>query len=50
MAAGQEWMAALARLFPGASLEGMSEAEARRLSWQVSGITVQADWVGSNSE
>lgn len=50
MAAGQEWMAALARLFPGASLEGMSEAEARRLSWLVSGITVQADWVGSNSE
>ena len=38
----------IASLFPGASLEGMTESEARRLSWMLSGLTVQADWIGSN--
>jgi CRISPR-associated endonuclease/helicase Cas3 len=50
MAAGQNWMALLAPLFASASLEGMSEAEAKRLSWLVSGTTVQADWIGSNAD
>jgi len=39
---------AVADLFPGASLEGMKGAMAKMLSWQVSGLTVQADWIGSN--
>ncbi len=50
MAAGRDCMEMLAPLFAGASLEGMSEAEAKRLSWLVSGTTVQADWIGSNAE
>ncbi len=50
MAAGQDWMELLAPLFADASLAGMSEAEAKRLSWLVSGTTVQADWIGSNAD
>ena len=50
MAAGRDWMELLAPLFAGASLAGMSEAEAKRLSWLVSGTTVQADWIGSNAD
>ena len=50
MAAGRAWIEMLAPLFADASLEGMSEAEAKRLSWQVSGTTVLADWIGSNSD
>ena len=45
-----EAIEAVSSLFPGASLDGMSESEARRLSWALSGLTVQADWIGSNSE
>lgn len=45
-----EAIQAVASLFPGASLEGMTECEARRLSWALSGLSVQADWIGSNSE
>lgn len=45
-----EAIEAVASLFPSASLEGMTESEARRLSWALSGLTVQADWIGSNSE
>ncbi len=37
-------------LFPNASLDGLNESEACRLSWLLSGLTVQADWVGSNTE
>lgn len=37
-------------LFPRASLAGLSESEARRLSWLLSGLTVQADWIGSNTD
>ena len=50
MAAGRDWMELLTTLFADASLEGMSEAEAKRLSWLVSGTTVQADWIGSNAD
>ena len=28
----------------------MTESEAQRLSWALSGLTVQADWIGSNPE
>lgn len=35
-------------LFPGAALGAMRHGEARRLSWLVSGLTVIADWIGSN--
>ena len=45
-----EAIKAVSSLFPAASLNGMREAEARRLSWALSGLTVQADWIGSNSE
>lgn len=38
----------LASLFAPASLAGLDEAAARRLSWLLSGVTVQADWIGSN--
>ena len=41
---------AVALLFPGASLDGVTESEARSLSWALSGLTVQADWIGSNPE
>ena len=45
-----EAIQAVASLFPEASLEGMTESEARRLSWALSGLAVQADWIGSNPE
>lgn len=37
----------LAPLFEGASLEELQDADA--LSWALSGLTVQADWIGSNA-
>ena len=40
----------VAPLFPKASLGGITESEACRLSWVLSGLTVQADWTGSNPE
>lgn len=45
-----EVIRAVSTLFPGASLDGMTESEARQLSWALSGLTVQADWIGSNPE
>lgn len=48
--ASKEAIAAIAPLFPIASLNNMSESEARRLSWALCGLTVQADWIGSNAE
>ena len=36
--------------FPGASLDAVTESAARRLAWVLSGLTVQADWIGSNPE
>lgn len=38
----------LAPLFAPASLADVDEADAVHLSWLVSGLTVQADWIGSN--
>ena len=46
----REAIEAVAALFPEASLDGSTESEARRFSWALSGLTVQADWIGSNSE
>ncbi len=40
----------VARLFPNASLAELKESDARRLSWVLCGLTVQADWIGSNTE
>ncbi len=40
----------LAALFPGASLQDMDGTTASRLSWRLCGLTVQADWIGSNPE
>ncbi|MDQ0507383.1 CRISPR-associated helicase Cas3' [Xanthobacter agilis] len=39
---------ALFSLWPHALLAGVTEQEAKRLSWWLSGLTVAADWVGSN--
>ena len=36
-------------LLPNASLDALNESEARRLSWLLCGLTVQADWIGSNT-
>ena len=46
----REAIEAVAPLFPEASLDGITESEACRVSWALSGLTVQADWIGSNSE
>lgn len=40
---------ALAPLFPGASLEGVDNVSAKSLSWQLNGLVVQSDWIGSNT-
>ncbi|MCY4595488.1 MAG: CRISPR-associated endonuclease Cas3'' [Bryobacterales bacterium] len=48
--AAREAIDAVTPLFGGASPDGMSESEARRLSWALCGFTVQADWIGSNPE
>lgn len=37
-------------LFPLASLDGMTLPEAKALSWHLNGLTVQADWIGSNPD
>ena len=36
-------------LFPGASLDGVTEEAAAALSWKLNGLTVHADWIGSNT-
>lgn len=33
-----------------AALDGLTEAEAQVLSWRLSGLTIQSDWIGSNPE
>ena len=48
--AAKEWTSLLFELMPGGALEGMDQHAARRLSWALSGLTVAADWVGSNAE
>ncbi|SIT84521.1 CRISPR-associated helicase Cas3' [Pontibaca methylaminivorans] len=41
---------ALASLWPEASLAGLDEIEATRLSWWLAGLTTAADWIGSNAD
>ncbi len=48
--AAADIMASVRTLFSEASLEGLSASEAKALSWKVSGLTVQADWIGSNTD
>ena len=48
--AAAEAIASVGTLFPEASLEGLSAGDAKALSWKVSGLTVQADWIGSNAD
>lgn len=50
ISAAQQALWALLALFQPASLSGLDEIEANRLSWLLSGLTTQADWIGSNSE
>lgn len=45
-----DWVSRLLELFPGASLKGMTLDDAKALSWALSGLTVAADWVGSNTD
>ena len=48
--AAADAIASVGMLFPEASLEGLSAGDAKALSWKVSGLTVQSDWIGSNAE
>lgn len=40
----------LLKLWPDASLADLTRDAANKLSWQLSGLTVAADWVGSNTQ
>lgn len=40
---------AFIRLWPNASLAGLSEVDAQELSWWFSGLVTTADWIGSNT-
>ena len=40
----------IARLFPKASIRGLSENDAISLSWQTNGLVVLCDWIGSNTD
>ncbi|MCY4440143.1 MAG: CRISPR-associated helicase Cas3' [Deltaproteobacteria bacterium] len=48
--AAREWVATLLELFPDATLDGVTLTEAKRISWALGGLTVAADWVGSNRD
>lgn len=41
---------AFAALWPHASLEGFTLADAQKLSWWLSGLCTTADWIGSNQQ
>jgi CRISPR-associated endonuclease/helicase Cas3 len=43
-----ECVRAFCDLWPDATLTGMNSIDAQRLSWWLSGLTVAADWIGSN--
>ena len=47
--ASKQAITSIAALFPEATLEGLSSNDAKILSWKVSGLTIQADWIGSNT-
>ena len=48
--AAKHWTSLLLELLPGGTLEGIDQHVARNLSWTLSGLTVAADWVASNTE
>ncbi|MCE2494595.1 MAG: CRISPR-associated helicase Cas3' [Alphaproteobacteria bacterium] len=48
--AARNWTSLLLELLPGGSFEGLDQRAARRLSWALSGLTVAADWVASNTQ
>ena len=48
--AARNWASLLLDLLPGGSLKGLDQRAARRLSWALSGLTVAADWVASNTQ
>lgn len=48
--AALEWVSRLMELFPDALLEGITLHDAKALGWALSGLTVAADWVGSNTD
>ena len=50
VAATSDVIASVGTLFPEASLGELSASKAKALSWKVSRITVQADWIGSNAD
>lgn len=48
--AAKDWLILLLDLLPSGSLEGMDQFAARKISWALSGLTIAADWVASNTE
>ena len=46
----KRWTSLLLELLPRGTLEGIDQQRARKLSWVLSGLTVAADWVASNTE
>ncbi len=46
----KDWTRCLLEIFPDASLEGLDEDTAKKISWVLSGLVVAADWIGSNEE
>ena len=48
--AALDWIDTLFELFPNAFLECLGMEEAKKISWALNGLTVAADWVGSNTE
>ena len=47
--AARNWASLLLELLPDGSLEDLDQHATRRLSWALSGLTVAADWVASNT-
>ena len=48
--AAERALAAVLALPLDASLADITDAQAKALSWRLSGLTIQADWIGSNPE
>ena len=49
-AAAHAFIEKLLTIFPEASLSGLTDTDSEKLSWLISGLTVQADWIGSNRD
>ncbi len=47
--AARKFVVSVYKIFPEASLDGLCEKDAKKISWLLSGLTVQADWLGSNT-